>query len=100
MRKKWSVSYVVALVVLGAFAARSDEKGPVSDLSGEWQVRLTDVCASVVLPGTLADARLGTRWTRVFGFSRREADGHWIAFPVSGRRKDLCRQRLRLTGRE
>ena len=51
---------VLFTCAMGAFGGDRSKR----DLSGEWQVRLTNTCASVVLPGTLADARLGTRWTR------------------------------------
>ena len=59
--RRWPSYFLLACgCAIWTFAGASSR----IELSGEWQVRLTNVCASVALPGTLADVGLGTRWTR------------------------------------
>ena len=49
--------------ITGAFALLLASGASALDLAGEWAVRGKDLGGVVRLPGTLADARLGRRWT-------------------------------------
>lgn len=55
---------LVATVAFSALCLLAGSASAVTDLSGEWTVKLDGKQSSVSLPGTLADSKLGTRWTR------------------------------------